>query len=56
MKASRHTYYHTCPYCNANLDPNEVCDCRKENAQTNDNYQAVRIRGEKINEYDKEKK
>jgi len=21
------TYYWTCPYCGANLDPNEKCDC-----------------------------
>lgn len=20
-------YYHTCPYCGANLDPDEYCDC-----------------------------
>ena len=20
-------YYHTCPYCGANLDPGEKCDC-----------------------------
>lgn len=20
-------YYHTCPYCGANLDPGEICDC-----------------------------
>ncbi len=20
-------YYHTCPYCGANLDPGEHCDC-----------------------------
>ena len=20
-------YYHTCPYCGANLDPDEHCDC-----------------------------
>lgn len=24
-------YFRTCPYCKANLDPGEVCDCR-ENA------------------------
>lgn len=23
----RHTYYHTCPICGANLDPGEKCDC-----------------------------
>lgn len=27
---SKHTYYHTCPYCGANLDPNESCDCQYE--------------------------
>jgi len=23
-------YYRTCPYCGANLDPGEVCDCLTE--------------------------
>lgn len=23
------TYYWTCPYCGANLDPGERCDCRE---------------------------
>ena len=23
-------YYETCPYCGANLDPGEVCECRIE--------------------------
>lgn len=23
----RSTYYHTCPACGANLDPDERCDC-----------------------------
>jgi len=22
------SYYRTCPYCGANLDPGERCDCR----------------------------
>lgn len=22
------SYYHTCPYCKANLDPGEQCDCK----------------------------
>lgn len=22
--------YRTCPYCGANLDPDEKCDCREE--------------------------
>lgn len=24
------SYYRTCPYCGANLDPGERCDCRRE--------------------------
>ena len=23
-------YYHECPYCGANLDPDERCDCREK--------------------------
>ena len=23
-------FYHTCPYCGANLDPEESCDCKNE--------------------------
>ena len=25
-------YFHSCKYCGSNLDPGEVCDCRKETA------------------------
>lgn len=28
---NEHTYYHTCPLCGANLDPNEKCDCQDDN-------------------------
>ena len=36
------TYYWTCPYCQANLDPGESCDCKKEKETINsDNYKAV---------------
>lgn len=28
--------YRTCPYCGANLDPDEKCDCRKEEEEEND--------------------
>lgn len=36
------TYYWTCPYCGANLDPGESCDCQKEKDTTNSNdYKAV---------------
>lgn len=24
----KHTYFHTCPWCGAALDPGERCDCR----------------------------
>ena len=27
---NKHTYYYTCPYCGANLDPGETCDCQKD--------------------------
>lgn len=26
------SYYKVCPYCGSNLDPGEVCDCKKEAA------------------------
>lgn len=34
MYEERHPYYHTCPLCGANLDPNESCDCQKDETQT----------------------
>lgn len=27
----KNPYYWTCPYCGANLDLNEKCDCQKDN-------------------------
>lgn len=24
----KHTYFHTCPWCGAALDPGERCDCQ----------------------------
>ncbi len=27
--------YNTCPYCGANLDPGEKCDCREEDDEEN---------------------
>lgn len=24
------SYYYECPYCSANLDPGEKCDCRED--------------------------
>jgi len=33
---NKRTYYHTCEYCGANLDPGEICDCiKKENSYKN---------------------
>ena len=26
-------YYETCPFCGANLDPGETCDCRREDGR-----------------------
>lgn len=28
--------YKTCPYCGANLDPDEQCDCQKEKSPATD--------------------
>lgn len=28
------SYYHACPECGLNLDPCEICDCRKEKTAT----------------------
>ena len=49
---SRKTYYWTCPYCGANLDPNESCDCRKE--QSSEDYKLVQKGGdENVQQIDK---
>lgn len=53
---NRETYYWTCPYCKANLDPGERCDCQKEKDNTVvDSYKAVQVGGEKKNESGYEK-
>ncbi len=26
------SYYRTCPYCGAHLDPGETCDCKEKTA------------------------
>lgn len=28
-------YYNECPFCGANLDPGEICDCREEDEHGN---------------------
>jgi hypothetical protein len=35
MFNEKHTYYHTCPLCGANLDPDESCDCQNDNTDSN---------------------
>lgn len=27
------SYYRTCEFCGCNLDPGEICDCRREGAR-----------------------
>lgn len=34
-------YYNTCPYCGANLDPGEPCDCMKEKEKRKRFYEDV---------------
>jgi len=47
---SRNTYYWTCPYCGANLDPGEKCDCNEGKEEPPkilvDNYKSVQGGGE----------
>ncbi len=37
MYEEKHPYYHTCPLCGANLDPNESCDCQKDDTPSDPN-------------------
>ena len=46
------TFYWTCPYCGANLDPGESCDCRKEHNPADD-YKLVQKGGEENVQGDK---
>ena len=39
--------YKECPNCGASLDPNEKCDCKKENAPEADSPES--IKNEKYN-------
>ena len=34
-------YYNTCPYCGANLDPNEKCECQTEKNKLAKQYQEI---------------
>lgn len=45
MKVLNETFYWTCPYCGANLDPGELCDCRKKETNSADNYKLVQKGG-----------
>lgn len=51
----RETYYWTCPYCGANLDPDEACDCRKESVEDIKDYKAVQNKEDESNVYVPEK-
>jgi len=46
------TYYWTCPYCKANLDPGESCDCRKKSEDESDvdNYKSVQVGDKDVQE------
>ena len=35
--------YRTCPYCGANLDPGETCDCRRERHADNEESNYTRF-------------
>ena len=36
--------YRTCPYCGANLDPDEKCDCQKDGEGEKTEMRMTRIR------------
>lgn len=35
-------YFHPCPLCGANLDPNEKCNCNKTENETGQDLRAMR--------------
>lgn len=37
FETEKHTYYHTCEKCGANLDPGESCDCTSYSEVSNEN-------------------
>lgn len=40
----KHTYYHTCPYCGANLDPNEKCDCQYQDTEVTEKSEESEVK------------
>ena len=40
------SYYRTCPYCGAALDPCEICDCQKQRSQSEARENAKRTESE----------
>ena len=34
-------YYNVCPYCNANLDPGEKCDCQNSKSLEKEKMDAI---------------
>lgn len=43
----RGTYFNICPYCGANLDPGERCECQKKEQETKIIYYPARIEGQR---------
>ena len=39
--------YYICPFCDASLDPGEICDCRKVRYNTSNNSYNKEKRGNK---------
>ena len=34
------SYFRTCPYCGDNLDPGEICGCRRPESKSKENEKA----------------
>ena len=45
------SYFRTCPYCEAHLDPEEKCDCKKEIEETSNLYLSTSEECEDIEEF-----
>lgn len=40
------SYFHTCPNCGANLDPGEICDCKRNAAPSVNGTESGRRKSE----------
>lgn len=45
----KRNYYQTCPYCGANLDPGERCDCDEQATDTQPGPEDVTEKCERTN-------